>query len=706
MEKFNICYSTKNIPLPSRKDYLQRLIEKTEQFLRRMRWKAHFFLNPDTTTTSKENYGFKSTKNPPPIEELKDFEDDMLKMIQTVKFKQVNNPFLNKLKEDAELIRNEPKLLIAADKTTNFYKLEPSTYNNLLEKNITKSYMKAQPETTRAIHKENKEIATKLGIDDRVDATAEIDAFITLKDHKPNFANKPTCRLINPTKSEIGKVSKRILDRINSNIARKCNFNQWKNTASVIDWFKAIKDKHHLNFICFDIEEFYPSISQDLLNKALDFASAHDNITTHERNIIIHAKSSILIHKKQPWQKKGNAAFDVTMGSYDGAETCELVGSFLLSQLQHLNINVGLYRDDGLATTNTTPRDTENIKKEICRVFKNNGLRITIEANKQIINFLDVTFNLNQNTYKPFTKPNTTLQYVHRESNHPPITTKNIPAGINKRLSSLSSDKASFDQAAPSYQKALDESGYSYTLHYEPTTPNKRKNRQRSNILWYNPPFSKNTSTNIGHKFLALVDKHFPKDHELRKIFNRNTIKISYSCMNNTKQIIDNHNKRILTTSTQTNDAAAANTKERKTCNCRQKNNCPLNGNCLQPSVIYQATVTRKDNNTSQTYIGLTENDFKTRYRNHTASFRHAKHRNSTELSKHIWTLKDNNIEHFISWRILSSHSPYNSSSKRCNLCLKEKFLIICRPELSTLNKRNELVSSCRHRNKTLLRNT
>ena len=114
---------------------------------------------------------------------------------------------------------------------------------------------------------------------------------------------------------------------------------------------------------------------------------------------------------------------------------------------------------------------------------------------------------------------------------------------------------------------------------------------------------------------------------------------------------------------------------------------------------------TRKDNNTTETYIGLTENDFKTRYRNHTASFRHAKHRNSTELSKHIWTLKHNNIEHFISWRILASHSPYNSSSKRCNLCLKEKLLITCRPELSTLNKRNELVSSCRHRNKTLLRN-
>ena len=126
----------------------------------------------------------------------------------------------------------------------------------------------------------------------------------------------------------------------------------------------------------------------------------------------------------------------------------------------------------------------------------------------------------------------------------------------------------------------------------------------------------------------------------------------------------------------------------------RQKNTCPLNGNCLQSSLIYHATVTRKDNGTIKTYIGLTEKDFKTRYRNHTASFRHTKHRNSTELSKHIWTLKENNFNHFISWRILSSRSPYNSANKRCNFCLKEKLLIIRRPELSSLNKRNELVSS------------
>ena len=162
-----------------------------------------------------------------------------------------------------------------------------------------------------------------------------------------------------------------------------------KNNAAQIPVILAALQQQLINALQKTVCTKSNAHSQDL-NKALDFASNYDNITTEERNIIIHAKNSILIHKHIPWQKKGNATFDVTMGSYDGAETCELVGSFLLSQLQDLNINVGLYRDDGLATT---PRDTKNIKKEICSIFNNNRLCITIEANKQIINFVDVTFN-------------------------------------------------------------------------------------------------------------------------------------------------------------------------------------------------------------------------------------------------------------------------------------------------------------------------
>ena len=176
--------------------------------------------------------------------------------------------------------------------------------------------------------------------------------------------------------------------------------------------------------------------------------------------------------------------------------------------------------------------------------------------------------------------------------------------------------------------------------------------------------------------------------------------------MNNTKQIINNHKKRILNSSKHINDTTDnTNTKDTKNCSCRQKFTCPLNGNCLQSPLIYQATITRKDNSTTETYIRLTENDFKTRYRNHTTSFQHTKHRNSTKLSKHIWTLKENNIDHFILWHILSSRSPYNSASKRHNLCLEEKLLIIHQPELSSLNKRDELMSSCLHRNKELLHN-
>ena len=259
--------------------------------------------------------------------------------------------------------------------------------------------------------------------------------------------------------------------------------------------------------------------------------------------------------------------------------------------------------------------------------------------------------------------------------------------------------------AAP-YQKALNKCGYLSTLHYEPSTTNKREDRQQNYILWHNPPLSKNVSTDIGHRFLALVDKHFQKDHKLRRILNWNTIKICYSCMNNTKQIINNHNKHILNSSQHIdNNVDNTSTKDTKTCSCQQRNTYLLNGNCLQSSPIYQATITHKDNSTTETYIGLTENDFKTRNRTHTASFWHTKHRNSTELSKHIWTLKENNIDHFILWHILSSRSPYNSASKRCNLCLKEKLFIIHQPELSSLNKRNELVSSCHHRNKALLCN-
>ena len=100
----------------------------------------------------------------------------------------------------------------------------------------------------------------------------------------------PTNRLINPSKSEIGVVSKHILDEINSAVISGTQINQWKNTASVLKWFNSLENKEKLSFICFDVCEFYPSINEKLLSKALDFASKYRPISRHQRDIILHAK--------------------------------------------------------------------------------------------------------------------------------------------------------------------------------------------------------------------------------------------------------------------------------------------------------------------------------------------------------------------------------------------------------------------------------
>ncbi len=148
--------------------------------------------------------------------------------------------------------------------------------------------------------------------------TLTFEAFISLKDYKENFENDSKCRLINPAKRESGKLSKIILDKINSNLRRTLNLNQWKNTQNVIEWFGNIKEKHRRNFISFD---FYQSMSENLLDQALSWASNLAIITKDEISIIKHARKSLLFNDGKPWTKKdSNSLFDVTMGSYDGAE--------------------------------------------------------------------------------------------------------------------------------------------------------------------------------------------------------------------------------------------------------------------------------------------------------------------------------------------------------------------------------------------------
>lgn len=327
-------------------------------------------------------------------------------------------------------------------------------------------------------------------------------------------------------------------------------------------------------------------------------------------------------------------------------------------------------------------------------------MRITAETNLLVVDFLDVTLNLENRKYSPYHKPNNTPLYIHTQSNHPPNIIKQLPKMIERRISDISCNSDEFDKAKGLYETALSRGGYDNQLEYQdldpqPTTTKKRK-RSR-NIIWYNPPYSENVMTNIGQKFFKLLDKHFPRNHKFHKLFNRNSIKLSYSCMPNMSRIIKSINNKTLSNT----DTDSINNKE-KTCNCRDKTACPLNNNCLQRSVVYEATL--NTGNETFTYIGLTEGTFKARFSNHTNSFRHDKYRHSTELSKKVWELKDNNINFAIAWKIAKKASPYRGGKIDCDLCLTEKFLIVTNKSKNLLNKRTELISKCRHINKFLLK--
>ena len=128
-----------------------------------------------------------------------------------------------------------------------------------------------------------------------------------------------------------------------------------------------------------------------------------------------------------------------------------------------------------------------------------------------------------------------------------------------------------------------------------------------------------------------------------------------------------------------------------------------MDGRCNDQNIIYQAEVTTPTS--SETYIGLCDTSFKLRYRNHVCSFRNERYKQATELSKYIWSLKERKIVFNIKWCKVKQARSYCNSSKRCNLCLWEKYFIICRPEMSTLNNRSELMTTCRLSKKFLLKN-
>ena len=455
-------FSMKNIPIPSEDSFFKNFIFRTHDFITRMRWKALFFkrseeekkenkTTEDSSSSNEENntdnenqeienkYGYRTSRNPPYIKEIADFEKDLWLMVESTQIVNKKSNFQRKLQKEVKEIKRSNTLLIPADKTTNMYKIKTEKYKKLLRDNITSSYKKVDQNTVDEINQEAKEIANKLKIADRVETLNENDAFITLKDHKQNFNNDPKCRLINPTKSDLGKASKIMLQRINEEVRNKTKLHQWRNTSEAINWFNKIENKQEKELIQCDIENFYPTISEKLLDDSLKFAEQFTHISKKEKDTIWHARKTVLISEGETWEKH-KGLFDVGMGCGDGAEISELCGLKILADIQSKipEIEFGLYRDDGLAIMKSSNgQKTEKIRKKLFEIFKNNDLKITVQMRQHKVNFLDVTLNLLENTYKPYKKPGDKIWYIHKESNHPMKIKTEMPKIIEKRLSNI-----------------------------------------------------------------------------------------------------------------------------------------------------------------------------------------------------------------------------------------------------------------------------
>ena len=140
-------------------------------------------------------------------------------------------------------------------------------------------------------------------------------------------------------------------------------------------------------------------------------------------------------------------------------------------------------------------------------------------------------------------------------------------------------------------------------------------------------------------------------------------------------------------------------------CNCQKslKKDCPMPGECDQDGAIYQTTMTTNGGRV-QTYVGLAKN-FKKRYRKHKTCLEDEFAEGHTRLTTQFWIEKNAGNNPVVTWKYLERNVPtFNPVTKKCRLCLREKFTIVLRPDLATLNSRQEIFGHCRHMNFELIR--
>ena len=248
MELKDFELAMKNIPVAGKKEYQIQLLHSVNVFIKNAKWRAHFALNPNENPNKKNTYGFNSIRAPPNIKELVELQKKLIAMVKNVEYEEntIRNELQDKLRKEVKEIRKDTKMFVPADKTSMHYKVEAEAFEDLISREIHKDYRKSDNAKAGEIEEEAKMIAHKLDLADRIFKTSKREANITLKDTKPNFRESPSCRLINPTKTEIGKISKQIPSNFVAKVKASTKYNHWKNTDAVIWWFTEQPDKQKL----------------------------------------------------------------------------------------------------------------------------------------------------------------------------------------------------------------------------------------------------------------------------------------------------------------------------------------------------------------------------------------------------------------------------------------------------------------------------
>ena len=304
MEKANINYSYKNIPIPNRHQYKLVLLRRIESFIKNMRWKAYFFLNTVRKRRDGRNMGFELGNTHPHIKEMAKFEAEMIGMVKEIKFSKMRNNIQQKMYEDMRKFKESENIFVKSDKSGNLYEIEKGKYKQMMFKEVVKNYKKAPPDLEKELNSEGKMLAHRLGIVDRVEKYNTKNCFITIKDHKSDFKTNPECRLINPAKTQIGRVSKIIVQEICDSLRLALNVNQWRSTKDCIKWFEEYEKKDRCSFIKYDVKDFYPSITERTLDRALDLAKEYMVIALDKVEIIKDCRKTLLYYEDSIWIKK------------------------------------------------------------------------------------------------------------------------------------------------------------------------------------------------------------------------------------------------------------------------------------------------------------------------------------------------------------------------------------------------------------------